>query len=351
MKTFSINGCTFTDDGPTLTRWATHEWSDAPEWEREYLAFLREWGSGVDQFTFFTSGSTGTPAPIAFTRGQLEASARLTASVFGCGIGASALLCLPGKYIAGKMMLARTVVNGWNLIWEKPSSLPFGGQLPAADFIAVTPMQLRHLLAHSPEALLPVCRVLVGGAPVSDRLREQCRYLPVRVTETYGMTETLTHIALRELSGPEASEWFSPLPGVQVGEDERGCLAVRPQHLGPLEFTTSDVVEWNQEGGFRILGRADFLINTGGVKVFPEQVERKLAHLQERSFYITSVPDEELGQQVVLCVEGENPGYHEAEALLSAAAGVLDLYERPRKVLFVPMFERTASGKIIRKKP
>lgn len=349
MSSFSIQGHAFTDSGQALSMWAEGSLPDAAPWEQEYLHFLSQWGAGQEEWVFQSSGTTGAPSSVHFSRSQIEASAHLTARVFDLSHGAKALLCLPGQYIAGKMMLARTVVNGWDLQWEEPSSLPFGGQLPKADILSVTPMQLTNLLQCSPHSLDPVRIVLVGGAPVSPSLREACSKLSTRVVETYGMTETLSHVALRELSGSRASDWFYPIPPITVESDSRGCLVIHAKHLSNIQIITNDVVDWNGHGGFRIAGRVDFLINSGGVKVFPERVEAQIGHLVIAPCYISWKSDEGLGQKVVLCIEGEELSDVQKEDLLSRIAERVTAHERPREVVCMREFSRTVSGKIIRK--
>jgi o-succinylbenzoate---CoA ligase len=349
MSTFSIQGHTFTDSGQSLGTWSDEAIPAAAPWEREYLRFLSQWGAGQEEWVFQSSGTTGSPSSVRFSRSQIEASAHLTARVFDLSHGAKALLCLPGQYIAGKMMLARTVVNGWDLIWEEPSSLPFGGVLPQSDILSVTPMQLANLLQFSAHSLDPVRIVLVGGAPVSPALREACSTLSTRVVETYGMMETLSHVALRELSGSRASDWFYPIPPVIVEADARGCVVIHAKHLGNVQIITNDAADWNNQGGFRIAGRVDFLINSGGVKVFPERVEEKIGHLMNAPFFISWTPDELLGQKVVLCLEGEELSGAQKEDLLSRIAERVSAHERPREVVCLREFSRTVSGKIIRK--
>jgi O-succinylbenzoic acid--CoA ligase len=349
MSSFTIQGHAFTDSGQSLRDWSDKALPHTAPWEQEYLRFFSEWGAGKEEWVFQSSGTTGAPSSVRFTRSQIEASAHLTARVFDLPHGAKALLCLPGQYIAGKMMLARTVVNEWDLLWEEPSSLPFGGKLPQADILSVTPMQLTNLLRLSPHSLDPVRIVLVGGAPVSPALREACIGLSTRIVETYGMMETLSHVALRELSGSRASDWFYPIPPVNMEPDSRGCLVIHAKHLGNVHIITNDAAEWNRQGGFRIAGRVDFVINSGGVKVFPERVEERIGHLISVPFFITWTPDERLGQKVVLCTEEDELSGAQEEDLLSRIADCVSDHERPREVFCFRQFERTVSGKIIRK--
>jgi o-succinylbenzoate---CoA ligase len=332
-----------------VREWLESRRTDAPAWEQSHLCVLLEWYSGAEHFHFQTSGSTGEPKEMAFTRAQIAASSVMTARALHCGPGSRALLVLPSAYVAGKMMLLRAAVNGWHLRWEEPSSLPFGGELPEAGLVSLTPHQASGLLGRNILALDHVRVVLVGGAPVGNALHAQIRRTAAAVYETYGMTETLTHVALRRLNGPEEQDCFAPLPGVKAACGADGCLVIAAEHLGGSPVQTRDIAEIGEDGAFRILGRADNLINTGGIKVYPEQVEQKLAGITGRPFYVTGAPDASLGQAVTLVLEGGPLSDQERAHLEREIRERLGAYERPRRMVTEGGFEYTASGKIIRK--
>jgi len=349
MSAFSINGNEFSGNADQLLSWAQSRALNCPPWEQDHLSFLILWFSGAHRFVFHTSGSTGVPSEVMFTRTQLEASARMTAQAFSCGRGTRAILPLPSSFVAGKMMLARTVINGWNLTWVEPASDPFHGQQPEADFIPLTPMQLSVMWEINPHILDRIKIVLVGGAALNLALEKKLQGCPARIVATYGMTETLTHVAIREVNGPHRSEFFYPLPGVKLNSGEHGELSIQAVHLGSDTVVTTDAVEWNDRGGFRVLGRLDNVINTGGVKVFPEKIEQQLAAGIQRPTYVTHRFDEVLGQKVVLCIEGQPLSEEEETMIETLVQAMPDAFERPREWIVIPCFERTSAGKIIRK--
>ncbi|MEZ0607318.1 AMP-binding protein [Fibrella sp. WM1] len=337
--------------------------------------FINTWRSGEQQFILKTSGSTGTPKPICLTRSQMEASARLTGQTFGLASGDRALVCLNTDYIAGVMMLVRGEVLGFDLTLVAPSANPLGTFDPATthfDFAAFVPLQLQTMLADvgtsGQPKVLPILNgmkaILVGGAATSPALEQALQVIDAPVYSTYGMTETVSHIAIRRLNGPDRSELFTVLPGVLVGTDERGCLHITAAATNHERIQTNDVVELlpadshsqaNPRGvRFRLLGRADSIINTGGVKVQPEAVEaiisRQLAdwHLAPRLF-VAGLPDERLGQRVVVFSEGVSLTDDQWQAVQQAIRQGIGPYAVPKAWQVVGTFAETATGKIDRK--
>jgi O-succinylbenzoic acid--CoA ligase len=277
-------------------------------------------------------------------------SAELTAQALNLKKGNTALICMPLEFVAGKMMLVRALVLDLNLVAVKPSSNPLK-QLDKEiqiDFAAMTPMQLMQSLKdkESSAKLRSIKKLIIGGAPVSLQLERELQQLPCEFYETYGMTETLTHIALRRLNGKNRSEFFQALPGIKVRTDERGCLVIHAPHLDQPEVITNDFVEIIKENQFWWLGRADHVINSGGVKIFPEQVEKKLEGMIAQRFIITSLPDPKFGERVVLVIENSTAtGF---ETLLGLIAEKSEPYEKPRDIFFLEKFPQTNSGKIKR---
>jgi O-succinylbenzoic acid--CoA ligase len=338
---------------------------------RAALDFCRRWLSGQVEFTVRTSGSTGAPKPINLHRKQMEASAQATGEALGVRAGMRALICLPVRYIAGQMMLARGLVLGLAMTLVESASNPLAGLRADAtfDFTAVVPLQLQTLLAGPPgyrERLNQMRAILVGGAPVSAALEQQIQTLTAPVYHTYGMTETATHIALRRLNGPDASPWFHPLPGVTIDVDDRSCLRVK----GPMTLDhwlqTNDLVELAranlppatcnlQPATFRWLGRWDNVINSGGVKVQVEMVEAAVEQAwlalgwPERRFFVAGLPDERLGEAVTLVVEGAPLAVEDEQALLANTWRGLERFQQPRRVVYSPRLVETATGKIDRR--
>lgn len=318
-----------------------------------------------------TSGSTGTPKPITLSRTQLEASARLTGQTFGLAPGDRALVCLNTAYIAGVMMLVRGEVLGLELTLVEPSANPLHTFDPARTrfaFAAFVPLQVQTILADlnpsgQPKAL-PILNgmkaILVGGAATSPSLEAALQLVDAPVYGTYGMTETVSHIAIRRLNGPDRSELFTVLPGVQVGTDERGCLHITAAATNNERIQTNDVVELLEPAvaghpeRFRLLGRADSIINTGGVKVQPEAVEaviqRQLAGwgLSPRLF-VAGLPDERLGQRVIVFCEGVSLEPAQWQAVQQGVRETVGPYAVPKAWQTVNTFAETPTGKIDRK--
>ncbi len=343
-----------------LSAWSTTSaLSDLSDNNRQALAICHDWLSGATEFVVRTSGSTGDPKPITLRREQMVASAHATGAALGLRPGCRALVCLPTGYIAGRMMLVRGLVLDMAMTVVEPSNDPFAS-LPSGarfDFTAVVPMQLQTLLDGPPhylDRLNAMQAILVGGSPVSAPLEERVRTLDAPVYHTYGMTETVTHVALRQLNGAEASTAFRPLPGVELGSDDRGCLRVS----GPMTLyqwvQTNDLVELQIDGSFRWLGRWDTVINTGGVKVQVEQVELQLGEalrslgLGERRFFVGPLPDERLGQVVAVILEGEPLGVATETAILSVLHDRLNRFALPRRFVYLPSLAETPTGKIDR---
>ncbi len=325
--------------------------------------FLQRWNAGQQTFTIHTSGSTGTPKPITLTRAQMTASARMTGAALGLSAGDHALVCLSTEYIAGVMMLVRGAVLGLELTIVPPSNNPLAAFPPAThfDFTALVPLQLQKILTETPNKigiLNGMKAILVGGAPVSATLERQLQAVTAPIYHTYGMTETVSHIALRRLNGDAPSNAFTPLPGVSLGVDARGCLTISAPVTGGKTLITNDRVELRADGSFVWLGRWDNVVNSGGVKIQVEQVEAVLAQallsvaegaFAARRFVVGGVSDERLGQKLVAVIEGEALSTRALSALENALRAALPQYHRPREIYFLPHFAETPTGKIDRR--
>ncbi|UFH53319.1 AMP-binding protein [Spirosoma sp. KNUC1025] len=349
-------------------------------YEVNTLAFCRAWLSGQTDFTLHTSGSTGEPKPIQLTRAQMQASARLTGQTLGLEAGDTALVCLNTRYVAGVMMLVRGLELGLPMTILEPVSNPlsdFDAAQTRFSFTALVPLQLQTILEVAPEKV-PILNgmkaILVGGAATSPALEQALQLITSPVYATYGMTETVSHIALRRLNGPQKSDTFTALNGVILGADERGCLHITSAATNFERIQTNDVVELINATHFRLLGRADRIINSGGVKIQPERVEQiiqtVLAPFRQALGYpvprlfVAGLPDDRLGQRVVVVVErgGESreqgarirepeadTNSDEWEAAKKAIQTQLGPYSVPKEVLYVTEFVETATGKIDQK--
>ncbi|MFC5408431.1 AMP-binding protein [Larkinella bovis] len=330
------------------------------DYEAKAVAFCKAWLLGQEFFTLQTSGSTGTPKPIVLSRRQMAASAHLTGQTFHLRPGDRALACLSVDYIAGVMMLVRGLELGLDLTVVEPVSNPlrsFDSQTDSFALAAFVPLQVHTLLDH-PEHSLPLLNtmrtILVGGAAVDPLLASRLQILQAPVFSTYGMTETVSHVAIRRINGPEQTEVFRTLAGVEIGVDDRSCLHIRAAATDFARVQTNDVVDLVDASHFRLLGRADSMINTGGVKIQPERVETIIAELVAREmpparFFIAGLPDERLGQQVVLFVEQATWPTSFIEIIKQTIPEKLGTYASPKKIITVPVFRETPTGKIDRK--
>ncbi len=322
--------------------------SDQP-WLQSIHATLETWFDGKDLISLKSSGTTGVPKTITLQKANMAMSAQITAQHFDLKSGTTALLCLPADYIAGKMMLVRSIVNGWNLHLVPPSSAPLHEQLPALDFAALTPMQFEKSKEQYPGAGQNIETLILGGAPVNSALNAKLQHHPKKVFETYGMTETITHIATRKVNGEDRSDYFTCLPGVSYTWDERKCLCIEAPHL-PEKIITNDRVEPVDMSTFELLGRIDNLVNSGGVKIHPEQLETQLANWFDVDFYFSGRKDPLLGQKLVLHLERPPLDARSEKLLMDSLRDELGSVKSPKEIIYHPEFKRTATGKIIREK-
>ncbi len=316
--------------------------------QRRFLAELHDFRTAwrdttTDALCVHTSGSTGTPQPLHVQKWQMRASAMMTLHHLELRSGDTALLCMPLRYIAGKMMVVRAEVGQLRLFAVAPSTHPFSTLSFAPDFVAMTPQQVFETLRVPREAALlrRVRHLLIGGGAIHAELAQALRDFPHHVWSSYGMTETLSHIALRRLNGPHADEAYTPLKGVTIHTTEEGCLVISAPALGITQLVTNDLCELHPDGRFHILGRRDNVVCSGGIKLQLEDIEQRLT-LLSRPFCLTAVPDASLGERLVLLYEGEE----EAAPLIEATCRQqLERYEVPKAYLAVPHLPQTETGK------
>lgn len=312
----------------------------------ELADFLETWFSAGTSVELRTSGSTGVPQCIMAAKAAMRASAALSCRIFGLSRGDSALLCLPLRYIAGKMMVVRALVAGLHLRLVEPGSTPLASLSGRVDFAPLIPMQATRTLAEPDGAdrLAQIGTLLLGGGFVDASLEAALQPLPCRAFASYGMTETLSHVALRALNGPQRSDFYTPLPGVSVSGSPEGTLCLSLPHLGIAGMETNDYAELRPDGSFRILGRRDAVINSGGVKIQAEAVEAPLREATGLSLLVLPAPHPVLGQCVALVWEGDLS----AQPALSRAMEALPRYHRPLLVRHVQAIPRTGTGKLSR---
>jgi O-succinylbenzoic acid--CoA ligase len=297
--------------------------------------FILDWFNDRPFIDLQTSGSTGAPKVIRTSKQAMVESAIATGDFFDLRPGNKALQCLPVHYIAGKLMFIRAFILGLDIDFVAPSSHPLENNDTKYDFIAMVPLQAKNSL----KELKNVKKVIIGGSMISKALEKQLLKLPTKVYETYGMTETITHIAAKEI-GEKA---FTVLPNIIISLDYRNCLVIHAPRISDELIVTNDIVELVGENQFVFKGRHDNIINSGGIKLMPEQIEEKLSGKIAGRFFVTGKADEELGQKLILLVEGEK------QIIDETVFEGLDKYEKPKAVIFVPKFKQTENGKILRK--
>lgn len=305
------------------------------EYKQESGQFILNWLDDHDFVQVQTSGTTGKPKLIKVAKQAMVNSAIATGDFLHLTAGDTALCCLPVKYIAGKMMLVRSMVLGLELDLVEPQSDPLKNNSKNYDFVAMVPLQVEHSI----NQLNQIKKLIIGGANVNKALEKQLLNIAGEIYESYSMTETVTHIALKQIG----EQVFTVLPNVTISVDQRNCLVIDAPNLNPDKIVTNDVVSKISETTFIWKGRIDHVINSGGIKLFPEEIEKKLSEKMTSRFFITGIPDEKWGEKVVLVVEGE-------EFLVNETIfDVLDKYEKPKAIYFLPKFLETETGKIKRK--
>ena len=330
---FKLNG--FHLNREDLCRVAYSFIKEGEDFEKPVGDFLLDWFDGKSYMEMHTSGSTGIPKIIRVDKQAMVNSALATGDFFELHAGNKALHCLPVKYVAGKMMLVRAMILGLDLEFVAPSSHPLRNVDGNFDFAAMVPLQAQNSISD----LHRIKKLIVGGAKINSALENQLIKLPTQVYETYGMTETISHIAAKSV-GEKA---FTVLPNVTISYDDQNCLVIHAPRISDDVIETNDIVELVNENQFIFLGRIDNVINSGGIKLLPEQIEEKLAGKIEPRYFISSREDKELGEKVILVIEGDS--FTVDTSLFDG----LDKYEKPKEILFVPKFKETGNGKIIRK--
>ena len=279
--------------------------------------FLSEWNNDSDRVLVHTSGSTGKPKPMMVEKKRMLNSARITCDFLGLKPGDSALLCMSLDYIAGKMVVVRSIERHLHLISVPPSGHPLKDVDEEITFAAMVPMQVYNTLQvpEERERLNRIRHLIIGGGAIDATLEQELQSLPgdIAIWSTYGMTETLSHIALRRINGDEASEWYQPFDSVHISQTEEGCLVIDAPQVCAETLVTNDIVEiepyiYNkvEKLRFRIKGRKDNVICSGGIKIQIEEVETLLKPHLEKPFMLAKKKDEKFGEIAVLLTEDED---------------------------------------------
>ncbi len=317
--------------------------------------FLSVWFDDKEFIIVKTSGSTGTPKIIQLKKEHMVNSAMATGTYFNLSAKTTTLLCLSIDFIAGKMMLVRALTMGWHLDVVKATTNPLQNIEKTYDFSAMVPLQAHNSI----DKLSQIKKLIIGGGVVSKELQVKLMEVSTEVFATYGMTETITHIAVKPLnnfeviSTPSSSgekSHYQVLPNISISKDSRGCLVINAPSVSDEQIITNDVVEIISETEFKWLGRYDNIINSGGVKLIPEQIEEKLSAVINCRFFVSGIPDEILGEKLILVIERAVISNKERNLITSQISNLKSLtkYETPKDIYFLPKFADTETKKIQR---
>lgn len=308
--------------------------------------FLNEWFDASPVITVHTSGSTGVPKELVVRKDRMMQSARLTCEFLNLQAGDTALLCMNLRYIGAMMMVVRSLVAGLNLVVRPASGHPLSDVEVPLKFAAMVPLQVYNTLRVPAERkrLEHTDILIIGGGAVDDSLEAELKTIPIAAYSTYGMTETLSHIALRRLNGEAASKCYYPFPSVELSLSAENTLIVKAPLICDDVLQTNDIACLCSDGGFTIAGRKDNVINSGGIKIQAEEMENRLQPFIPVPFAVTAVPDPRLGQALTLLIAGK-PDIKELENKLQA---VLETYYRPKHIFITELIPQTENGKIDR---
>jgi len=329
--------------------------------EEKVISFLEEWFSASQTVVVQTSGSTGNPKIFEIEKDKMLASAKMTCDFLGLNPGNSALLCLPVEYISGKMMIVRSIERNLHLHIGNSSLKPLENLFHEIDFCAMTPLQVENSL----DKIHLIKNLIIGGAAVSETLKDKITsnlashtlHLVPKIYETYGMSETLSHIALKEIY-PKDEQYFKIFDGIEISQDERSCLKIIAPKLNSEILQTNDIVEikhpgsaQNTQNEFKFLGRIDNVINSGGAKIFPEELETLVKRYIPNEAIFLGVPDEFLGQKLVLVVElSANSEQQPAISRQLSTVNYQQKFHKPKEIIFIEKIPRTPNGKVDRRK-
>ena len=316
------------------------------EFETKVLDFTKEWFSDSKTVKIQSSGSTGIPKVFEVEKSKMLNSAEMTCSFLDLKEGNTALICLPIEYISGKMMVVRSILRKLKLKIAEPSTNPLQNINQEIDFCAMTPLQVENSL----DKLHHIKNLIIGGASVSETLKNKISQSlkpsnsQTKIFETYGMSETLSHIALRQIF-PNQEDWFTIFEGVEISLDERDCLKIFAPKLNSEVLQTNDLVEIKNGNQFRFLGRLDNVINSAGAKIFPEELEKLVKQNISNEVVFLGIEDEKLGQKLILIIEGESD-----ENLKSKIQNLefQKSFHKPKDIIFVEQIPRTPNGKVNR---
>ena len=317
------------------------------EFEQKIISFTQEFLSETKTVKVQTSGFTGTPKIFEIEKQKMLNSAKMTCDFLDLKKENTALICLPIEYISGKMMVVRSLERKLKLIIKNPSTKPLKDLNEEIDFCAMTPLQVENSL----DKIHFIKNIIIGGAAVSENLKTKITQTlklsnpQTKIYETYGMSETLSHIALKEIY-PKADDYFIILNDIEISLDERGCLKINAPKLNDEILQTNDLVEIINDNKFKFWGRIDNVINSGGAKIFPEELEALVKKKIENEVVFLGLKDESLGQKLIAVVEGNESG--------DLIKKIIEIqfeknFHKPKEIIFVEKIPRTENGKINRR--
>ncbi|MDD2436119.1 MAG: AMP-binding protein [Massilibacteroides sp.] len=308
----------------------------------ELYWFIKEWFSSSSVIEVQTSGSTGKPKKMKVSKVRMWHSAKTTCDFLRLKTNDKALLCLPLTYIAGKMMVVRAIHIGLNIYPVEPTGHPLSQTDITFDFAAMIPLQIYNSLqvAEEKSKLSKIKQLIIGGSSIDKKMEEALSGFPNPIYSTYGMTETLSHIALRRINGSEACLYYTPFESVQLSLSDDNTLQIDAPLVCKERLVTNDIAEIRPNGHFRILGRKDNRINSGGIKIQIEEIEQNLRPYLAGQFAVTSIPDPRLGEAIVLLVESDDP-----KIIYATIRQWLPHYQQPRQIFRIEHLPLTETGK------
>lgn len=350
IQTLTLNGHSYEGNALKLLCEEKQNNPSTLPWEKHIYRFINEFLSNKNYVIIKTSGSTGEPKLIKLSKDILIQSATATSSFLNLKKDMNALLCLSTEFIAGKMMVVRALVTGFNIISVEPDGNPMNHIQSRIDFAAMVPMQVANALKldANKKKIQDIHQLIIGGGKIHPKLIKNLRNFPNNVYATYGMTETSSHIALKKLNTKSVNEHYKCLPNISVRTNHENCLIINAPQISNKEFKTRDLAIVYSNSEFEILGRKDNIINSGGIKIIPEELEYKLSSFIDNNFIITSMDDDKLGEKIILLIESRLKNNNQLLKLRKKFKEILHKFETPRQIDFMNTFIYTKSGKVNR---
>jgi len=318
------------------------------KWQLDIWNFLLNWINESTAIQLKTSGSTGEPKIIEVRKSTLIFSAEQTIQYFQFKENEKWLLCLPAAFVGGQMILVRAILSK-SQVWAVEPKIDLAEMTVDFDFASMIPMQVEKYIQNNVQ--LKISKILIGGASISTSLENKLKYIKnISFYASYGMTETVSHIALRKVNGEDSSIYFSGLKNILLGKDDRGCLTIYNRNYSENVLITNDLVEFDTYERFKIIGRIDNIINSGGLKIIPEEIELRISEIVTQRIMIIGIPDEVTGEKPILLMEGEELDKGTLLLLKNYLLENIDKKKIPKEIVFMNRLEETANGKLDRKK-